>query len=188
MKVVAVLGSPRAKSASTRLADKVVETLQGDKEYVKFSLNNLKVRGCQGCGSCKGKTEICVLTDELIRVLAEVANSDILIFTSPIYIGEITSQGKIFVDRAYSYYKPDFITNPSPSRLSAGKKALLIFTQGNPDAQTYLESVHKNYLGYFSSLGFKTASHAAVMPFSPAEENSAIEAEGKKAAEKLAAL
>jgi multimeric flavodoxin WrbA len=127
-----------------------------------FKLNDLRFRGCQGCGSCKTKTEFCVIKDDLARVLSAAASSDFLIVTTPIYIGEIASQLKGFVDRSYCWYKPDFITNSAPSRLKPGKKLLFIVSQGNPDPGAYQKNID-NYLGYFGTHGFKAACFHALV-------------------------
>jgi multimeric flavodoxin WrbA len=186
--VVTVLGSPRQESDSSRLADAVAASLTGGAgASSRHVLNDLKhVRGCQACQSCKGKTESCVVKDDLAPVLSAAAASDFLIVASPVYIGEITAQLKPFIDRSYSWYLPDFHTNPSPGRLPAGKKLLLIFTQGNPDPGTY-SRVYEAYRDYFSRHGFRTAYRAVVVPYGPDKENAlrAAEAELKGLAASL---
>ncbi|MDR1039319.1 MAG: flavodoxin family protein [Deltaproteobacteria bacterium] len=174
--VVTVLGSPRQESDSTRLADAVAASLTGGAgASARHVLNNLKnVRGCQACQSCKGKTEACVVKDDLAPVLTTAAASDFLIIASPIYIGEITAQLKSFIDRTYSWFLPDFHTNPQPGRLK-GKKALLIFTQGNPDPAAY-SRVFEAYRDYFERQGFKAAYKCVTVPYDPAQHGKAIEA------------
>jgi multimeric flavodoxin WrbA len=186
--VVTVLGSPRQESDSARLADAVAASLTGGKgASSRHFLNDLKhVRGCQACQSCKGKTDACVVKDDLAPVLAAAAASDFLILTSPVYIGEVTAQIKPFIDRSYSWYLPDFHTNPNPGRLPAGKKLLFIFTQGNPDESVYTR-VLEAYKGFYSNLGFKTACKTVAVPHGPDKEKvlAAAEAELKKIAASL---
>ncbi|MDR2141724.1 MAG: flavodoxin family protein [Deltaproteobacteria bacterium] len=155
MSVVVVSGSPRETSNAGLLAEVAVKAIgaQGS-EVKKFVINELAAKGCQACYSCKGKTEFCAIKDDLTHALSSVTNADYVIFVTPIYIGEITAQAKIFVDRCYSLFKPDFKTNPAPGRLAPGKKFLLIFTQGNPDATIYQKNL-QSYLGYFKRLGFQ---------------------------------
>jgi multimeric flavodoxin WrbA len=173
--VVSVLGSPREGSDSNRLADAVAASLTGGAgRYSRFVLNDFRnVRGCQGCQSCKGKTESCVVKDDLSPVLAAAAAGDFLIVASPVYIGEVTAQLKPFIDRSYSWLLPDFHTNPSPGRIPAGKKALFVITQGNPDASAY-ERVAEAYRAFFTGLGFKTACRCVPVPFGP-DKGAALE-------------
>ncbi|MDR2200066.1 MAG: flavodoxin family protein [Deltaproteobacteria bacterium] len=176
MKIALILGSPRATSNSAKIAEKAVSALPGgDKEVRKFVINQLGARGCQGCDSCKKKTETCVVKDEMNQVLVACQESDVLVVASPVYIGEISAQLKLFVDRSYAWYKPDFITNPNPSRLPAGKKLLFILTQGNPDPDCYRSGITEKYVNYFSSHGLKCASLAAVIPHDPALVEEALE-------------
>ncbi|MDR2350670.1 MAG: flavodoxin family protein [Deltaproteobacteria bacterium] len=188
MKVATILGSPRRDSASTVIAEKVVTGLGPGVSEKKFVLNEMNVRGCQGCGSCKGKTETCVLTDDMIKVLGAAADCDLLILTSPIYIGEITGQAKLFVDRTYSWFKPDFILNAHASRLAPGKKAILLFTQGNPEKDFYLKTVHANYAAYFGNHGFKVLDHPAHVPADPKGAAEAVGAHARDILDRLVTL
>lgn len=156
MKVVTLLGSPRAKGNSTTLAktfNTAAEALGADVKT--FLLNKLDARGCQACDSCKTKTDRCVLKDELAEVLEAVAQTDVLVMATPIYFADISAQMKLFVDRCYSYLKP-YETVPEATRLPAGKKIVLITTQ-NRTEEMFAE-VCKKYLMIFKFLGF-TESH-----------------------------
>jgi multimeric flavodoxin WrbA len=162
MKVTLILGSPRLQSNSEKLAKAAAAALTGPNEPPEIiRLNDLRYRGCQGCMSCKTKTEFCVIKDDIAKVLATAAASDFLIVTTPIYIGEITSQLKGFIDRSFSWYQPDFITNQErPSRIKPGKKLLFIVSQGNPDTEIYKRNIDY-YLGYFKTHSFKAVHFSA---------------------------
>jgi multimeric flavodoxin WrbA len=185
MKIITVVGSPRLESSGAAVAANLVKSLGGGHEAETFVLNDLKIRGCQGCESCKTKTEICVITDDILKILSKVADADFLILTSPIYMGEITGQAKLFVDRTYSFYKPDFIAHSQPSRLKPGKKALLLYTQGNPDPKAYEGKGCGGYKAYFESHGFSVMSLHLVMPHDPAGAKKAVEDYSKDLSGKL---
>ncbi|MDR3155250.1 MAG: flavodoxin family protein [Deltaproteobacteria bacterium] len=176
--VVTVLGSPRQDASSARLADAVAESLAGGAgASSRHVINSLKhVRGCQACQACKGKSETCVVKDDLAPVLAAAASADFLIIAAPNYIGEITAQLKLFIDRTYSWFKPDFHSAAEPGRLSGkGKKALLIFTQGNPDPGAYARA-YEAYKAYFQGQGFKTAYKAVPVPVGPGADKAVADA------------
>ena len=125
MNIVCLLGSPRAKSNSSSIAKRFIVTAEELGAKVKtYTLNGLKYSGCQGCMMCKTKLEKCVLEDDLEEVLDAVQQADILLMASPVYYGDISSQLKGFIDRTFSYLKPDFMTNPNPfafiTNLTAG--------------------------------------------------------------------
>lgn len=138
MRIVCVLGSPREKANSSILAKRFIDTAEAvGAETRTYTLNNMKYRGCQACMACKSKLERCALKDDLAEVLLAVEEADVLLLASPVYFGEVSSQLKGFIDRWYSYLKPDYLTNPNPARLAPGKKLVFILTQGNPDQKMF---------------------------------------------------
>ncbi len=157
MKVVAVLGSPRRGGNSDTIVKRFNETAeQLGAEVRTFALNEMEYRGCQGCGKCKTETDRCVTEDDLTEVLNAIRGADVLILASPIYFSEVTGQVKAFVDRTYSFLKPDFVTNPNPGRLSPGKKLVFVQTQGYDDESVYAH-VFARYERFFKGYGFEQA-------------------------------
>lgn len=134
MKVLCILGSPRHDGNSSAIANRFIETAASLGADIRtFQLNKLTYRGCQGCCTCKTKTDVCVLKDDLTQVLDAIKETDVVMLSTPVYFGDIPGQVKSFLDRTYSYLKPNYISEPSPSRVSPGKQALLILTQGAPE-------------------------------------------------------
>ncbi len=155
MKIVSVLGSPRAKSNSSTVAKRFMEIAEKSGAETKtFVLNKLKFRGCQACMTCKTKLEKCVLKDDLAEVLDSVAEADVLVMATPVYYGDISAQLKMFVDRTFSYLTPDFHTNPNRSRLDPGKKLVFIQSQGQADAKMFCD-IYPKYKGFFQWYGFE---------------------------------
>lgn len=134
MKIICILGSPREKGNSTAIVNKFCETVEGEGvDIQKVNLNQLNFKGCQGCMSCKTKTDRCVVEDDLGPVLDSIYDADLLVLSSPVYMGSVSGQLKCFLDRTFSFLTPDFKTNPNPSRLPEGKKALIVTAQGAPE-------------------------------------------------------
>ena len=68
MKIVAVLGSPRPKGNSALLAEAFLNTARergADTEV--YLLNQMNIKGCQGCGKCKSESEMCVVEDDFYK-------------------------------------------------------------------------------------------------------------------------
>ena len=155
MKIVCNLGSPRLDGNSAAIAKRFCNAAESlGAEVQTFALNKLKFRGCQGCMTCKTKLDKCVLNDELTEVLEAIRETDILAMASPTYFAEVSSQLKGFIDRTYSYFVPDYRTNPKRSRLRPGKKMVFIQTQGKSD-ENYFNDVFPRYEHFFKWLGFK---------------------------------
>ncbi len=148
MKVIAILGSPRKEGNSATLAQ---EALKGaaamGAETGIFYANDLSIKGCQACYACK-KLGKCVIQDDMTELYDEITSADAIIFSSPIYMWEMTAQLKLVIDRLYAYFNLDH-----SSRLPKNKKVGLIFTQANPDRtkfQPYMEQVSNllQFLGF----------------------------------------
>jgi multimeric flavodoxin WrbA len=140
MNIACLLGSPRSSGNSSVMADRFLRTAESQgAETATFHLNELTFRGCQGCYACKTKAEECVLSDGLTEVLETVKQAAVLVLATPVYYGDISGQMKCFIDRTFSYLKPDYITNPLPSRLAPGKKLVFLMAQGHPDEGTFCD-------------------------------------------------
>ncbi len=154
MKIACVLGSPRLNGNSAMIARRVLEKAAAlGAETETFSLNTLSYRGCQACYACKTKLDRCILKDDLSYVLDAVQEADALVLATPTYYGDISGQLKCFIDRTYSYLKPDYLSNSQPSRLTPGKKLLFIITQGHPD-ETMFNHVFPLYDRFFKWHGY----------------------------------
>jgi multimeric flavodoxin WrbA len=140
MKIIGFSGSPH-KSGNTVWA--VEQILSGAKQSgadtLLFAASDLDVKPCRGCFGCKNGDSGCVIKDDMQKVYDELLDADALIFASPIYMGQMTGQAKVFMDRLFPTNSPKF----SPYyKEQSKKKLLLVFTQGNPDRskfQTYFD-------------------------------------------------
>jgi multimeric flavodoxin WrbA len=149
MKIVAVLGSPRPRGNSSTLARAfLLAAVERGAEITEYLLNDMDYQGCQGCGACKTKSEICVLEDDLAPVLKAVKEADLLVLASPVYFGDLNGQLKCFFDRTYSFFNPDF-----SSRVPPGKKAVLILVQANPE-ETEFADIFPRYRRWLRMYGY----------------------------------
>ena len=154
MKIVCLLGSPRPKGNSATIAERFLDTatrLGATTET--FLLNRLDFQGCQACYACKQKLDHCILEDDLSPVLAAVSQADVLVTATPVYFGEVSSQLKGFIDRTFSYLKPDYLTNPNPCRLAPGKQWVFIASQGHGDEDVFAD-IYPRYAYFFKWFGF----------------------------------
>jgi multimeric flavodoxin WrbA len=154
MKIVSVLGSPCENGNSSTIAKRFCDTAEKLGAEVKtFVLNNLEYRGCQGCMACKSKLERCALEDDLTEVLEAIRETDVLVLASPVYYWDVSGQTKCFLDRTFSYLVPDFNAKPVKSRLTPGKKLVMILTQNNPDEGNFT-NIFPKFDYFFRAYGF----------------------------------
>jgi Multimeric flavodoxin WrbA len=97
MKIIGFSGSPH-KNGNT--AWTVEQILSGANEVggetILFSASELDVKPCRGCFGCKTGDDGCIVKDDMQKVYAELTDADALIFASPIYMGQMTGQAKLF--------------------------------------------------------------------------------------------
>ena len=158
MKVVSLLGSPRRNGNSTQLAETVASVFEEKGNQVqRFFLNEIEFKGCQACRACKGKSEICIVDDDLAPVLEAVKEADVIIMATPVYWGDVSAQLKTFIDRTYSYLTPNFMTEEVKHRLPQGKKLVFIQSQGAPP-EIY-NDVFDRYNSFFKALDYFAETH-----------------------------
>lgn len=137
VKVIGIIGSPRKGGNTEILVERVLQGASDrGAEVVVFRLNELNIKGCQGCNSCK-RGNRCVQEDDMQEIYRELLLARGVVIGSPIYIGCVTAQTKVFLDRLYA-----FLIVGKGSRLPAGKKCVLVYTQGGGnDGKKVMEKV-----------------------------------------------
>ena len=74
------------------------------------------------------------------KIYDALETADALVVGSPVYMGQMSGQAKIFTDRLFAQINPRF--SPHFKERSVKKKLVLAFTQGNPNSemfQTYFD-------------------------------------------------
>lgn len=139
MKVIGFVGSPHKGGNTAFTVNKILEgaSEHGAKTEVFYS-SELDISPCKGCLGCV-KSGVCVLNDDMQRIYDALKTADALVLGSPIYMGQMTAQAKIFTDRLFAQISPRF--SPKFKEENAGKKLILVFTQGNPNAAMFKEYI-----------------------------------------------
>ena len=145
MKVIGFIGSPR-NDGNTAWA--VEEILKGAEETgaetETWYSGDLDLRPCSGCLGC-AKTGECVIDDDMQKIHTSFREADALVLGSPVYMGQMSAQTKIFADRLSALVSPRF--SPRFKEENAGKMMIMVFTQGNPDPSKF-----KTYYDYTESM------------------------------------
>lgn len=111
MKILTIIGSPRKKGNTWRIAERVKEKLlEMDKgiEYETLFLSEYDLKMCTGCFSCfAGGKEKCPLKDDHAILEAKMLEADGIIFAAPTYAMGVPALMKNFIDRfAYTSHRP----------------------------------------------------------------------------------
>jgi multimeric flavodoxin WrbA len=149
--ITCIFASPRANGNSATIAKYLIDHSKDKTASIqKYMLGDMNLSGCRACYGCKQAQDKCVLDDDISAVLESVRASDVVFIASPVYWGEVSAQLKTFIDRCFSFLVPDYVTNKSPSRLSKGKKLILVLTQGTKEPG----NLSQHYLDTFNFIGF----------------------------------
>lgn len=136
MKVLAIKSSPRIKGNTNSIIDKIV---QGAEEsghvIIPYNLNEMHVKGCQACRTCKEKGVDCIIKDDLKDYWDKLKTADVLIMGSPVYMYTFCGPLKTFIDRHYCTKDKNM-----KSRLEPGKKVIMVYSQANSDEDAYKDN------------------------------------------------
>ncbi|WP_055668834.1 flavodoxin family protein [Desnuesiella massiliensis] len=128
-KIVAFIGSPRKNGNVDTIVQEILNGAESKNVSVKkFSLNDMNIRGCQGCLYCR-KIHDCAIKDDMQEIYEEIKKAEYVVIGSPVYICQVSAQTKLLLDRLYPLTEIDK-ANHKPR---FGKKNLImVFTQAAP--------------------------------------------------------
>ena len=114
-------------------------------------LRDKNVRNCVGCLTCHDKPE-CALKDDMQEVYGKLKQSDLLVFITPNYFGNLSGFAKNFFDRLHPFYKFPNLEN---------KKVVFVFVGGG-DAEVTLEEMTDSVRGVIKYLRFNNIKNFAL--------------------------
>lgn len=109
MKIVIINSSPRMSKSNTHM---IVEAfargaISAGAEVENIFLAKYAIKPCMACLSCWFKTPgKCVLNDDAEMVLNRMADADLLIFATPLYVDNVSGIMKTLMDRMISKSNP----------------------------------------------------------------------------------
>ncbi|MDQ7794714.1 MAG: flavodoxin family protein [bacterium] len=147
LNVVALAGSPRARSFTHRLLEAFLEGTGEGTAVERFDLRELKINACQGCFACWFVTPgRCAQEDDFPRVAASLDRADAVILAAPLYFDGLPGPVKTLLDRCVCGVEPYFSVDRQgrsvhrSNRLLAGgsrQAAVLISTCGFPELANF---------------------------------------------------
>jgi hypothetical protein len=129
MKALVLNGARDARDFTNEVNGLVASALEdGGWETDCYTLHEIKIADCSGCGGCALKTPgLCVLPDAANEIMGKQARSDLLVLLTPLTFGGYSSQLKKMLDRTmgmcipvYRLYRRELhhaLRYPRPARL-----------------------------------------------------------------------
>ena len=128
-KIVAFIGSPRKNGNVDTIVNEILNGAEVSGGSVKkFYLNDMNIRGCQGCLYCR-KVHNCALKDDMQEVYEEIKKAEYVIIGSPVYICQVSAQTKLLLDRLYPLTEID---KSKHTPRFGKKKLIMVYTQAAP--------------------------------------------------------
>ena len=149
MNIMGIIASQQSEGNTAFIVNKLLEgARENGAETQSFRFSDLDIKPCRGCWACHKSDQGCVIKDDMQKIYNAMEYTDIIILGLPIYMGQMSAQGKIFTDRLFSQHSPRF--SPYFKDNAVKKQIVLSFNQGNPNADLF-----KPYIDYTSQM-FRT--------------------------------
>ncbi|HBF0841681.1 flavodoxin family protein [Clostridioides difficile] len=142
VKVLAFMGSPRKKGNVDTILDEIIKGVNDNNvEVKKYYLNDMNIKGCQGCLYCR-KVPTCAFKDDMIEIYKDIKSAEYIIIGSPVYICQVSAQTKLLLDRLYPLTE---INKSKHTPRFGQKKLIMVYTQAAPASFLF-----KKYFKYTS--------------------------------------
>lgn len=148
-RVLVINGSTRENGNTDAILNSFIKGLSAVGLNMRYAvLRELNIHNCIGCCQCQ-REKTCHSQDDMTDLREAILKSHVLVFASPIYWCEVTGLMKTFIDRLY------FFHHEENKHLITGKKALIITTLGEKDAEYESQVLVEFYKRCMHSLGIE---------------------------------
>lgn len=142
MNIIGIIASQRKEGNTAFIVNKILEgAKEQGAETQAFSFSDLTIEPCHGCWACHKREQGCIIKDDMQKIYDAMERADTVVLGLPIYMGQMSAQGKIITDRLFARFSPRF--SPFFKENAVKQKLILSFNQGNPDAGLF-----KTYMDY----------------------------------------
>jgi len=150
MKYTLINGSPNSEGTCSLLLAKISNRLRDKNELTTYTLNTMKIHGCQECFACvKQQKNICYFLDDIPQILEEIKKTKNLILASPVFFNDVSAQLKCVIDRTWAF----FGKNGKVDHLPKGRKLFFILSYDQENDEK-IKDIYDRYGKLFKEFGF----------------------------------
>lgn len=104
-RILILTGSPRRGGNSDLMADAFAKgASEAGNSVVQFNTAHKHIQGCRACDNCFSKeNKACIFNDDFNELASLMAESDVIIFCTPLYWYSFPTQIKAAIDKFYSF-------------------------------------------------------------------------------------
>lgn len=146
MKVLIINGSPKSKNSETlKLTKTFVSGM--DAKAKEIDTINCDIRPCLGCYKCwKKESRKCCVNDDMHKILRKMKDSDVIIWSTPLFCYSVPSTMKALLDRMTSLLAPEIIelsdgSKSHPAIDAFNAKHVLISGSPLPEADNCFDAI-----------------------------------------------
>ncbi|HAQ61066.1 TPA: flavin reductase [Candidatus Delongbacteria bacterium] len=159
MKITVIYGTLRkTKSSTYNIAQQFIKCLSDGDVITEFFLPKSMPNFCRGCWKCFTDYTKCPDHEYLNPIVEAMLDSDLLIFTAPVYVYHVPGQVKAFLDHfGYQWMAHQ------PRKEMFSKQALLISTAAGAGTKSTLKDLKDsmNFWGVAQTYTFGRNTHGA---------------------------
>ena len=99
-KILVLNGSPRENGNTRTLSEAfITRCVQRGYTVKKYNIPDLDIKGCNDCERCFYTGVPCVIEDDFNEIANEIIESDVIVFSLPVYFYSIPGNMKCLIDR-----------------------------------------------------------------------------------------
>ncbi len=131
-KIIIFNGSPRKNGNTETMANAFMEEAENNGHIVtKCDIARMNFKGCNACDKCFTKdNKPCIQDDDFNSLVPVIYDSDVLIFSFPLYWFSTPAQLKLLIDKFHALAFKEGMANKEYGIISACAKPTTEFFQG----------------------------------------------------------
>ena len=149
-KVIGINGSPRKNGNTELLIIRLLDLLKDSFEIEKIFLKDYNISSCEECYYCMDHDE-CSIKDDMQILYSKLKESQVIIFSSPIFMGGITSRLRAFMERTWHLRKGQ-LKDKTGSYIIVGRRN---FGAGINEMEEYLSRLKVNKIAGVLGFGLR---------------------------------
>ncbi len=152
-RVLGLLGSPRAKSNTGLLLDRILAGAEAEGAAIeRVDLRTLSGGSCRHCHGCRDSGQ-CVVQDDVQQVYQRIRAAQHLVLASPIHFAGVTGEMKCFIDRAQQLWVENYRLERRPTEVAEPRRGIFVATCGGSDTRVFGWAEH-TVKSFFNSAAF----------------------------------
>ncbi|MDW7667184.1 MAG: flavodoxin family protein [Bacillota bacterium] len=162
-KYFAIMASHRKNKNTDSALNKYINKLEDNGALVeKANLLDFNISICTSCYYCSRNYKECVIKDDMEFFYKKFEEYDNFIFATPVFFNNLSTLGKIMVDRSQMVYAANTFFEKRFKSTHKKGKAVIISTAGAPYYDDQFTGVESTLRLFFRNLNAEVVEHIKI--------------------------